>query len=152
VSAVLIIIGILLVAAAATFGVAVVAQNTFTVKVDVFDRVWSATPAALFIAGVVVALAVVAGLLLVERGTVRARRKRREMKGAIAERDRLMAEREEQRRLLEARATRPVGEQTATTSPPVPPPPPLVQSGPVDLREDGREHAERHGLFRRASH
>ena len=85
------LIGLVLLAAAAAFGIDVAAQNFFDLDVEVFGRTFATSPSAVFVAGVVTGLVGVAGVFLLTDGIRRRRRIRGERRATVAERDRLAA-------------------------------------------------------------
>src|SRR5688572_33054361 len=90
------IIGFVILAAAAAFGVHIVAMNDFAVDVDAFNQVYDTSAALLFVAGTVTGLAGAFGLMLVRDGLVRRRRLHLEAREAEALRERHIAELEEE--------------------------------------------------------
>ena len=90
------IIGFVLLAAAAVFGIEIAAVNDFTIDVDAFNQVYETSVALLFVAGIVTGLAAALGLMLIRDGLARRRRLRLEAKEAEALRERHIAELEEE--------------------------------------------------------
>ncbi len=102
------LVGLLLLAAALVVTVDVVHVNAATITVDAFGRSFSTSPGWLFVVGMGVALVGVVGLLLVNDGLARLRRRRAVLASSrdatedlAAERDRLAAQLQSER---EARA------------------------------------------------
>jgi hypothetical protein len=87
------IIGLLLLAAAVAVGVDIATRNDTQVDLEAYNHVWTSSPAAAFVVGVVTALVGVAGLWLMLYGLARSRVRRRERRADFAERDRLAEER-----------------------------------------------------------
>lgn len=87
----MVLIGFVLIAAAAVIGIDITAQNNFAVDIDAFGHVLSTTAAGMFVAGIVIGLCAAIGIMLMRDGTVRARRSRAESKATVAERDRMAA-------------------------------------------------------------
>lgn len=87
----MLLIGLVLLAAAAAVGIDIAAENNFTVDVDVFGHTFESSAAQIMVAGVVIGLVAALGLLLLVHGTTRMRRIRRETRATTAERDRLAA-------------------------------------------------------------
>ena len=83
----MVLIGFVLLAGAAVFGVDVVAQNRFNVDVDVFGQLFATTPAALFVSGVVTGLVAALGIMLLRDGNRRRRQLRKDAKHARPESD-----------------------------------------------------------------
>ncbi len=75
----MVLIGLVLLAAAAVFGIDIAAQNLASLDVDLFGQTFATTPAAVF------------GLMMVRDGTIRLRRRRATVRETAAERDRLAA-------------------------------------------------------------
>ncbi len=96
------IIGLLLLAAAVVVGVDIATRNDTSVDLEAFSHVWTSSPAAVFLVGVVTALVGAFGMWLMLFGLRRARVHRRERRAELAERDRLADER---RREVAAMAT-----------------------------------------------
>src|SRR5688500_5929140 len=91
------IIGLVLLAVAAAFGIAVAAVNDFSIDVEAFNQVYETSASLLFVAGVVTGLAGAFGLMLTRDGLARRRRLRREAREADRLRERHIAELEEER-------------------------------------------------------
>jgi hypothetical protein len=91
----MVLIGFVLLAAAAAFGVDVAAQNRFNLDIDVFGQAYTASPAVVLVGGVVIGLVAALGLMLMRDGARRRLVLRRDAKDAAAERDRLSAAAEE---------------------------------------------------------
>ncbi|HEX4821588.1 MAG TPA: hypothetical protein VFV00_15390 [Acidimicrobiales bacterium] len=87
----MVLIGFVLIAAAAVIGIDITAQNNFAVEIDAFGQILSTTAAGMFVAGIVVGLAAAVGIMLMRDGMVRSRRARAQSKASIAERDRMAA-------------------------------------------------------------
>ncbi|HEV3226959.1 MAG TPA: hypothetical protein VGZ52_08995 [Acidimicrobiales bacterium] len=85
------VIGLVLLAAAAVVGIDVVVQNNFAIDVVGFGKDISTSLAGLFVAGVVTGLVAAVGIMLVRDGTIHWRKLRREARADEAERDRLVA-------------------------------------------------------------
>jgi hypothetical protein len=83
----MVLIGFVLLAAAAGFGIDVAAQNRFNVDVDVFGQLLATTPAALFVSGVVTGLVAALGIMLLRDGNRRRRQLRNDAKHAHLEHD-----------------------------------------------------------------
>lgn len=101
----MVVLGFLLFAAAVGLTVDVVAQNDISTRVDAFGHGFTIAPGWLFVAGVATAAVGLLGLMLFFDAVKRARRHRlalRESRGTAeglqAERDRLAAELEAERR------------------------------------------------------
>src|SRR4029453_7414008 len=90
----LFVIGLLLLAAAVTVGIAVGVQNDTDIDVEAFNQVWTSTPAIVFLVGVAAGIVGLLGLWLMIQGLRRNRVRRREQRAVYAERDRLASERE----------------------------------------------------------
>jgi flagellar biosynthesis/type III secretory pathway M-ring protein FliF/YscJ len=90
------IIGFLLLAAAAVFGVELAYENNFSIEIDAFNQVYSSSVAMMFVAGVVTALVGVLGVLLIRDGMIRRRRVRAEAREAEQVRERHIAALEEE--------------------------------------------------------
>jgi hypothetical protein len=87
-----VLIGLLLIAAAAGFTVDVFLQNAHDVDVDVLGHTFSVAPGWIVVAGVVALATFMIGARLLARGTRRARRRRSILRGAESaarERDQL---------------------------------------------------------------
>jgi hypothetical protein len=91
------IIGFVLVAVAAVFGIEIVAMNNVSVDIDAFNQVYETSVALVFVAGVVAGLAAALGLMLVRDGLARSRRLRIEAKDVQERRERHIAALEEER-------------------------------------------------------
>ena len=90
------IIGLLLLAAAAVFGIELAAMNDYTIEIDAFNQVYSTTAAIVFVAGIVTGLTAVLGIMLLRDGLVRRHQKRSEARRAEAHRERHIAALEEE--------------------------------------------------------
>jgi len=90
------IIGFVILAAAAVFGIGIVAENDFSIDVDAFNQVYETSVALLFVAGVVTGLAGAFGLMLMRDGLARRRRLRLESRAAEELRERHITELEEE--------------------------------------------------------
>ena len=88
------IIGLILLAAAAVVGIDVAVINSTGVNFEAFGYVFTTNTAAIFVAGVVIALVGCFGLFLMTDGAGRSARRRAERREVTAERDRLAAEAE----------------------------------------------------------
>ena len=87
----MVLIGFVLMAAAAVVGVDVAAQNHFAIDVDAFGQMFSTSASAVFVAGVVTGLAGCVGLMLFRDGFIRTRRARAEARETRLERERMAA-------------------------------------------------------------
>ena len=87
----MVLIGFVLMAAAAVVGVDVAAQNHFAINVDAFGQMFSTSASAVFVAGVVTGLAACIGVMLFRDGFVRTRRARAEARETRLERERMAA-------------------------------------------------------------
>src|SRR5436305_11814925 len=94
------IIGFVLLAAAAVFGIEIVAMNNVSIDVDAFNQVYETSIALVFIAGVVTGLAAALGLMLIRDGLARRRRMRLAEREAEEERERHIAALEEEHAAL----------------------------------------------------
>lgn len=131
----MLIIGVVLLVAAVVVGIDVAAQNQVQVDVEAFNHVWTSSPSAAFIAGVVTAIVGVLGVFLMLDGGARSRRKRREGRAVVSERDHLAAERaEELSKQAKLREDQPALDLSDRE-----PKPAAVETEP-----------ERHGIFHRA--
>ena len=90
----LLIIGLLLVAAAITVGIDFAVLNNYSVDVETFGQVWTSSPSVAFVAGVVTALVGAIGVALMVDGSRRMRTKRHTTRSRRAERERLADERQ----------------------------------------------------------
>jgi hypothetical protein len=90
------IIGLVLLAAAAVFGIEFAAMNDFTIEIDAFNQLYSTTASIVFVAGVVTGLTGALGLMLLRDGMVRRHHHRLESKQAEAHRERHVAALEEE--------------------------------------------------------
>jgi hypothetical protein len=90
------IIGFVLLAAAAVFGIEIVAMNDLTIDVEAFNQVYETSLALFFVAAVITGLAAALGLMLIRDGIVRRRRLRLEAKEAEEHRQRHIAALEEE--------------------------------------------------------
>ena len=70
----MVIIGLVLIAAAAAVGIEITAMNNVSIDIDAFNQIYETSASALFVAGVVTALAGAIGVMLVRDGLVRRRR------------------------------------------------------------------------------
>jgi len=98
----MIIVGVLLIAAAAGFAVDVFVENSATVDVDVLGRTFSVDPGWLVIAGVVACAVLFAGIRLIGFGLARRRARRQTLRAAqeaARERDQLARQLEIERSL-----------------------------------------------------
>jgi hypothetical protein len=118
----LLIIGLLLVAAAITVGIDVAALNNYSVDVEAFGQVWTSSPAMVFVAGAVTALVGAIGVALVVDGS----RRMRATRSKRSERERLADERQRQ---LEHQSELAGGRPTVDER----------DSADVDLRDRDRE-------------
>jgi len=92
----MVIIGFVLLAAAAVFGIEIVAMNNVSIDVDAFNQVYETSLALVFVTGVVTGLAAALGLMLIRDGLARRRRRHHEAKQAEAHRERHIAALEEE--------------------------------------------------------
>jgi hypothetical protein len=83
------ILGLLLIAAAAGFAIDVFVENTDNIDVDVLGRTFTVAPGWLLAAGAAAALVACLGFLMIGNGMARARNRRRKMRDAARERDEL---------------------------------------------------------------
>lgn len=83
----MVLIGFVLLTAAAAFGIDIVAQNRFDLDVDVFGQLFATTPAALFVSGVVTGLVAALGMMLLRDGMRRRRQLTKDAKHAHVEHD-----------------------------------------------------------------
>ena len=165
------IIGLLLLAAAVVVGIEVAISNDQTVDVEAFNHVWTSSPAAAFIVGVVTALVGAFGLWLMITGMRRSRVRSRNRRAEMAERDRLADER---RREIDAMSTaggsRDEHDERADDRPTVNADDrdrervPADRDDDVDLRDDrdarddainqheAEHHADRGGILHRSRH
>jgi hypothetical protein len=90
------IIGLVLLAAAAVFGIELAAMNDYSIEIDAFNQVYSTTASIVFVAGIVTGLATALGLMLLRDGLVRRRRVRLEAREAEEHRQRHIAALEEE--------------------------------------------------------
>jgi hypothetical protein len=81
----MVLIGFVLLAAAAALGIDIVAQNRFDLDVDVFGQLIATTPAGLFVTGVVTGLVAALGIMLLRDGLIRRRRLAKDAKHAHVE-------------------------------------------------------------------
>lgn len=87
----MVLIGFLLLAAAATVGIDVAMQNDAALNIDAFSQVFSTTPGGLFVAGAVAGIAASLGIIILRDGAVNRRANRLENRRLTNERDRLAA-------------------------------------------------------------
>jgi hypothetical protein len=80
----MVLIGFVLLAAAAVFGIDLVAQNRVAIDVAAFGQVYEPSLAMVFAAGIVTGLIATLGIMLLRDGVVRQRRLRFEAKRAQA--------------------------------------------------------------------
>lgn len=85
----MVLIGFVLIAAAAIVGIDVAAQNNFALQIDAFGQILSTTAAGLFVAGLVTGLAAALGVMLFRDGFVRTRRARADAREQRLERERM---------------------------------------------------------------
>ncbi|HEX2381970.1 MAG TPA: hypothetical protein VHI95_05010 [Acidimicrobiales bacterium] len=141
------IIGLLLLAAAVAVGIDIAMMNDQQVDLEAFNQVWTSSPAAAFVVGVVTTLVGVAGLWLLVNGLRRSRVRTRSRRAEMAERDRLADER---RRELDAMSASTASRHDTADDDRV------VDDDDreaVDLREDREaEHAEHRGMLHRSEH
>jgi len=92
----MLIIGLVVIAAAATFGIEIASMNNVSIDIDAFNQVYETSAALVFAAGVVTALVGAIGVLLVRDGLVRLRSTRRDVREAEVRRERHLAALEEE--------------------------------------------------------
>jgi hypothetical protein len=85
------IIGFVLLAAAALFGIEIVAMNDVTIDVDAFNQVYETSIALVFVAGALTGLIAALSVMLIRDGLGRRRRLRLEAKRAEEHRERHIA-------------------------------------------------------------
>jgi hypothetical protein len=90
------IIGFVLLAAAAVFGIEIVAMNDVTIDVDAFNQLYETSIALVFVAGVVTGLVAALGMMLIRDGLARRRRLHLEARQAEVHRERHIAALEEE--------------------------------------------------------
>jgi uncharacterized integral membrane protein len=78
----MVLIGFVLLVAAAVFGIDVVAQNRFDVDIEVFGQVFTSTPAVVFVTGVVAGIVAALGMMLLRDGLGRRRQLGKDAKHA----------------------------------------------------------------------
>ena len=100
------LIGLVLLAAAATFGIDLAAQNFIDIDIVAFGRTYGTNVSAVFVAGAVTGLVATVGVLMIVDGVRHRRRVRAEARQAAAERNRLAAAYEAEHPRLEPAATR----------------------------------------------
>lgn len=101
------IIGFVLLAAAAAFGIEIVAMNDVTIDVSAFNQVYETSLALVFVTGVVAGLVGALGIMLIRDGMARSRRLRLEAKDAEEHRERHIAALEEEHAAIHSRDVRP---------------------------------------------
>jgi flagellar biosynthesis/type III secretory pathway M-ring protein FliF/YscJ len=74
----MVIIGLVLIAAAAAVGIEITAMNNVSIDIDAFNQLYETSAAVVFVAGAVTALAGAIGIMLVRDGLIRRREARRE--------------------------------------------------------------------------
>jgi len=87
----MLLIGFVLIAAAAVVGIDVAAQNHFAINIDAFGQMFATSASAVFVAGVVTGLAACVGIMMFRDGFVRTRRARAEARETRLERERMAA-------------------------------------------------------------
>ena len=87
----MVLIGFVLIAAAAVVGIDITAQNNFAIEIDAFGQILSTTAAGVFVAGIVTGLAAALGIMLFRDGFIRSRSTRAENRASRVERDRMAA-------------------------------------------------------------
>ena len=87
----MVLIGFVLMAAAAVVGVDIAAQNDFAIDIDAFGHLFSTSASGVFVVGAVTGLAAAGGMLLFRDGLIRANRARSERHAVMAERERMAA-------------------------------------------------------------
>jgi len=92
----MLIIGLVLIAAAAAVGIEITAMNNVSIDVDAFNQLYETSIAMVFVAGAVTALAGAVGVMLVRDGLIRRRRLHREAAEADQRRERHIAALEEE--------------------------------------------------------
>ena len=90
------IIGFVLLAAAAVFGIEIAAVNDLSIDVNAFNQVYETSVALLFVAGVVTGLAAALGVMLIRDGLARQRRLHLEAREADELREQHIAELEKE--------------------------------------------------------
>lgn len=85
----MVLIGFVLIAAAAVVGIDVAVQNNFAVDIDAFGQILSTTAAGVFVAGCVTGLVAALGIMLFRDGFIRSRRARAEAREQRLERERM---------------------------------------------------------------
>jgi hypothetical protein len=122
----MVLIGFLVLAAAAAIGIEVAVENFFAIDLDAFNQTFSTSVSAVFIAGVVTGLAGAVGVLVLRDGLVRRHRLRLEAMEADAIRERHIAELEEEHAAMRRNDVGLDGDEG------------------IDLRERDRERAQEH--------
>lgn len=102
----MVIIGLVLIAAAAAVGIEITAMNNVSIDIDAFNQVYQTSASAVFVAGVVTALAAAIGIMLVRDGLSRRRRIHRERVEAEQRRERHIASLEEEHAAMHRTDTR----------------------------------------------
>lgn len=125
----MLIIGLVIIAAAAAVGIEITAMNNVSIDVDAFNQLYETSIAMVFVAGVVTALAAAVGVMLVRDGLVRSRRRRREAAEEDERRERHIAALED-----EHAAHRRAEVDTRTDA-----------AAPVDLRDEVARDRDRDG-------
>jgi uncharacterized integral membrane protein len=90
---IMIVLGVTLFGLALVSAVILLAQNVDTVQVHYLGRVWDIHMYWLVVAGLVIAVIAIAGLVLIARGGRRYRQMRREHRVLVRDRERLLASR-----------------------------------------------------------
>lgn len=101
----MVIIGLVLIAAAAAVGIEITAMNNVSIDIDAFNQVYQTSASAVFVAGVVTALAAAIGIMLVRDGLSRRRRIHRERVEAEQRRERHIAALEDEHAATRRTAT-----------------------------------------------
>jgi hypothetical protein len=82
----MVLIGFVLLAASAAFGIDLVAQNRFNIDIEAFGQVYTTTPSVVLVSGVVTGLVAALGLMMLRDGARRRRFLSHEAKQARATR------------------------------------------------------------------
>jgi hypothetical protein len=87
----MVLIGFLLLAAAAAVGIDVAVENDAALNIDAFGQVFSTTPGGVFVAGAVAGIAASLAVMILRDGAAHRRTVRHETRREAHERDRLAA-------------------------------------------------------------
>ena len=119
----MVVLGVLLLAAAAGLAVDVLVQNTAAINVDALGQTWSLSPGWLLMVGAAVGVCVAVAVALIALGVARGSRRRHDLRkyhrsteSLQAERDRLASELERERVSKQA----PLGERGASSAESIP--------------------------------